>query len=1037
VRRSVRYWRRCVCVLGCLLFAGCPAAPPGGGNGDSDGNGGTVRGRVQLPAGSTLDLAALRVATSQEDLSLGGDGSFSADSVLEGPAFYQVVDSASDKIALLGFGNQVSETDAELNARSTAVALLYISAAAYTLPPENIQAAIDLIGESSVIDDVAATVESILAANPLAVSDGSDDLVAAVVMARDTLYQSETGAKLRALQTFGERLPVGSRISFPYSRGSVSENAGDPNSPHPGNSKWSAITTEKRPALLQDGEDDTLVLIEPGGDVYQSGAQVLQNPGGAGIIVQNTYRRRGTMLIYKTGTENAEGVAHEIFPPKLYGDPVEVPTTVRLELFTSLYNVATGTAPFSPVTTDPVVLTREEGAAKTFFEIVILGASLDFVLTPPIMQDTRFFDFAPEWTAELNRLQFETLTMDFLVPVAETFAFGSVASLQQNRVRAFVEASKAMFDPILAAEGILLNKWDDLAKGVRVIIQNLGTNTILGPQWLRNVIDALAASNANQLNLDQATGNLRRVASAATIVAVVESILATGDLAAVVHDLQSSSSADSWQATAIARRVRLEPSVATVTLAAPSVVLTSTVNGLPDATLCYRWSTSGEHGILGDDLGAEGEEFVSKLNEVQYIADVAAIVPGENDTVTVDAYDSARVEGSDVFCDEPLPSDKYIGSATATIRGPNCRNPDELVDIPDERLRNLVANALSVDPAAITCADMERLASLNPGSIPNLGTLEGLQNAVNLQSLSCNFCIIGDEEIAVLEDLTELTDLYLTDNGISDLTPLRNMTKLRTLNLSNNRVASLAPLSGLTQLQSVNLSFNEMTSLDGFYPASLESFTARSAGRLEDVSALTGATHLTFLDLYNCNVSDISSIAQSTEMNQLDLEDNFIADISALAGMTKLEYLNFSENQIEDVGPLGNLTELTYLTLGNNQIQDVTALGNLIGLSTLTLDGNQVTDISALAPLGLLSTFDLSYNIGLSDIEAMSGMSLLINIGLRNTSISSLQPLVDAGLGFGSGINIQCTPAQGDTANIQILEDRGAGVYTQTDFCGP
>ena len=56
--------------------------------------------------------------------------------------------------------------------------------------------------------------------------------------------------------------------------------------------------------------------------------------------------------------------------------------------------------------------------------------------------------------------------------------------------------------------------------------------------------------------------------------------------------------------------------------------------------------------------------------------------------------------------------------------------------------------------------------------------------------------------VSVLSDLTDLRDLNLNDNNITDLSPLAELTNLTSLNLWNNNISDLSPLVSNTGLGS-------------------------------------------------------------------------------------------------------------------------------------------------------------------------------------------------------------------------------------------
>ena len=102
--------------------------------------------------------------------------------------------------------------------------------------------------------------------------------------------------------------------------------------------------------------------------------------------------------------------------------------------------------------------------------------------------------------------------------------------------------------------------------------------------------------------------------------------------------------------------------------------------------------------------------------------------------------------------------------------------------------------------------------------------------------------------------IQNLTELYLSDNQIQDISVLANLTNLTSLGLRDNKI--------------------------------------------QDISALANLTNLTSLDLWDNKIQDISALANLTNLTSLDLWDNKIQDISVLASLIKLECLNLSAKPI-------------------------------------------------------------------------------------------------------------------------------------------
>ena len=172
------------------------------------------------------------------------------------------------------------------------------------------------------------------------------------------------------------------------------------------------------------------------------------------------------------------------------------------------------------------------------------------------------------------------------------------------------------------------------------------------------------------------------------------------------------------------------------------------------------------------------------------------------------------------------------------------------VDIPDANLRAAISEALNGAP--ITQASMRRLTTLDARD-RQIVRLTGLEYATNLKELS------------------------LVYNNISDLTPLTGL-RLTELRLWDNKVSDLAPLANLTTL--------------------------------------------TVLDVGDCRISDISPLANLIQLEWLEIRSNQISDISALSNLTQLIYLDAHNNQIVDVRPLTSLPRLEELKIAANLIID-------------------------------------------------------------------------------------------------------------------
>jgi internalin A len=234
------------------------------------------------------------------------------------------------------------------------------------------------------------------------------------------------------------------------------------------------------------------------------------------------------------------------------------------------------------------------------------------------------------------------------------------------------------------------------------------------------------------------------------------------------------------------------------------------------------------------------------------------------------------------------------------------------------------------------------------------------QMLTNLTELSLGGNQISD--IKPLSNLTNLTSLYLWENQISDIKPLSNLTNLTELSLGGNQISDIKPLSNLTNLTSLSLWKNQISDIKPL--SNLTNLTSLSLwkNQISDIKPLSNLTNLTWLHLEENQISDIKPLSNLTNLTWLDLEENQISDIKPLSNLTKLTSLSLWENQISDIKPLSNLTKLTRLDLSGNKISDIKPLSNLTNLTVLWLEGNQISDIKPLSNLTNLTELSLTGN---------------------------------------------------------------------------
>ena len=116
-----------------------------------------------------------------------------------------------------------------------------------------------------------------------------------------------------------------------------------------------------------------------------------------------------------------------------------------------------------------------------------------------------------------------------------------------------------------------------------------------------------------------------------------------------------------------------------------------------------------------------------------------------------------------------------------------------------------------------------------------------------------------------MTNLTELTNLNLSDNQISDITPLGHFTSLVNLYLSRNQISDITPLGTLTNLQ-----WNLW--IDG--------------NQISDLTPLETLTKLTTLAICYNPYTNISPIATLENLTRLYIDEEFVQANRALVEAT-------------------------------------------------------------------------------------------------------------------------------------------------------
>ena len=258
--------------------------------------------------------------------------------------------------------------------------------------------------------------------------------------------------------------------------------------------------------------------------------------------------------------------------------------------------------------------------------------------------------------------------------------------------------------------------------------------------------------------------------------------------------------------------------------------------------------------------------------------------------------------------------------------------------------------------------------------------LEALKQALPNCSIHCNNPVEVPVEITMgsVTFMSDVTELDLSGQNISDLTPLMQCKALVRLNLKNNSISDLTPLMDLPELA--------------------------------------------WLSIWNNKVSDIRPLMGMTKLLYLDADANSIEDITCLANLANLEELWLSYNPLSDITPLTRLPALRQLGLKGCGIDD-SELDTLTGITTLLtlalednadLSGEKLDEVKAKMPTCSITHSDALYSVTLGGVTYKSDAEEITLYGAASSSLDGLEKFT----GLRSIIMLNC-----GVADISAIKD--------------
>ncbi|CAL6023487.1 Conserved_hypothetical protein [Hexamita inflata] len=222
------------------------------------------------------------------------------------------------------------------------------------------------------------------------------------------------------------------------------------------------------------------------------------------------------------------------------------------------------------------------------------------------------------------------------------------------------------------------------------------------------------------------------------------------------------------------------------------------------------------------------------------------------------------------------------------------------------------------------------------------------EDALNRNLLSFNQELVQETEeftfnrrnieyIYLISFLTNLTELNLSENQISDISSISKLKYLKKLNLTRNRIEDISALQSLPDLTHLYLQYNKLTSYTVALPNLVE--LSLSGDKLQEKSGLQHSPKLERLYLSKTETTDLRSILhQLFGLKVLYLSSNNLKEISYLSTFLDLQILCLCENKyLQNIGPLKFCTQLTYLCFSKTNVADIQFLNLIVERQNISI----------------------------------------------------------------------------------------------------
>lgn len=303
--------------------------------------------------------------------------------------------------------------------------------------------------------------------------------------------------------------------------------------------------------------------------------------------------------------------------------------------------------------------------------------------------------------------------------------------------------------------------------------------------------------------------------------------------------------------------------------------------------------------------------------------------------------------------------------------------------------------SFTVPEAASSCDDLALLPYLEDLTISTacFEDVRFLSNLAYLKKLDISGCSVSADDLTVIAQRSGLTELRLSNCGLSNISNLAAAQNLTVLDLSSNAIRDIEALSALMDLNTLDLSSNALNSLSAL--SALGELTALnvSGNTLSSLAPVATCLKLTTLNASHNQLTTLAGLDNLPQLTRLELGNNRLEDAAALAVCTQLTYLDLSDNALTDLSALETLNALQMLDFSYNEVTLLPTLKKDCALTIINGSYNQLSDLEALTDLENLNYVYMDYNEAIETADPLAECPLLVQVSIYGTSVRDVSAL--------------------------------------------